>query len=150
MKFFTRFNPPDKVRQNFELPSLTVQSEKDNTDVHNILERFVRTGDLGYFGKGPAQKPFYGDFSKGVDFQTAMDLNARASEYFDGLPSGIRHQFGNDHREFVRFLGNPENVAKATELGFLEKLPETVKQPLEQIQETVNIEQPSHPEGTPA
>lgn len=140
LRFNTRYRPPPQVGVRFEKPSLTVQSERDETDVHNILDRYVRTGDLGYFGHGPASKPFYGDFSEAPDFATAMNMQKDAAEYFATLPSKIRLQFGNDYREMVKFLGDPRNDDQARELGLLEKLPEQLEQGLYQIKDTVQNE----------
>lgn len=137
MKFHTRYSPPPKVTQTFETPSLTVQSEKDRTDVHNILRRFVATGDLGYFGIGAPAKPFFGDFSNTPDFQNSMNLQVRAREYFDGLPSEMRLKFGNDYQQMIRFLGNEANYDKAVELGLLEKLPEVVKETINDVQQAM-------------
>lgn len=140
MKFYTRFNKPPKVVQTFKEPSLTVQGERDNTDVHNILNRFVRTGDLGYFGLGKPAQPFYGDFSETPDFQQSMELNARASEYFDQLPSKIRKQFDNDFRKMINFIGNDANHEVALEMGLLERLPEVVKDTVQNVVNTLPTE----------
>lgn len=154
MKFNTRYNPPPKITQAFTSPSLTVQSEKDRTDVHNILNRYVATGDLGYFGIGAPAKPFYGDFSSAPDFQESMNMQVRAREYFDGLPSHMRLKFGNDYREMIRFLGNDENHEKAVELGLLEKIPEVVKETIQQTQQAMpseangSVPQPQQNDGT--
>lgn len=140
LRFNTRYRPPPQVGVRFEKPSLTVQSERDETDVHNILTRYVQTGDLGYFGHGPASKPFFGDFSETPDFATAMNMQKAAAEYFAELPSKIRLQFGNDYREMVKFLGDPRNADHARELGLLEKLPVQFEQGLDAIQKTVQNE----------
>lgn len=140
MKFNTRYNPPPKVVKTFTTPSLTVQSEKDRTDVHNILNRYVATGDLGYFGIGNPAKPFYGDFSVAPDFQQSMNLQVQAREYFDSLPSQMRLQFRNDYREMIRFLGNDENQEQAIKMGLLEKLPGVVKETLAQTQQALPSE----------
>lgn len=137
MKFNTRYSPPPKITQAFTTPSLTVQSEKDRTDVHNILHRFVSTGDLGYFGIGAPAKPFFGDFSTTPDFQESMNMQVRAREYFDGLPSEMRLKFGNDYRQMIRYLGNDENREEAVKLGLLEKLPEVVKETVQKVEEAM-------------
>lgn len=137
-KFNTRYRRPPKIGLAFREPSLTVQSARDESMVQNILHRFVATGDLGYFGGGAPAKPFFGDFSETPDFQTAMTMQAQASEYFDGLPSNMRLQFGNDFRNFIKFIGDANNNEKAIEMGLLQKLPEPVKDVINNVQQTVN------------
>lgn len=129
MKFHTRFtNLPPKKGVTFTKPSLTVQAEKDNTDIKNILDRFTRTGTFGSVipGRAPA-RPMFGDFSDIPDFQTIQNQYARVSEYFDGLPSDLRYKFGNDPVKFSAWMSKEENYEEAVKLGLVEKRAVPVK-----------------------
>lgn len=129
MKFHTRYTHlPPKKGVTFVKPSLTVQAEKDNTDIKNILDRFTRTGTFGSVvpGHTPA-RPMFGDFSELPDFQTIQNQYVRVSEYFDGLPSDIRYKFGNDPVKFSAWMSQKENYEEAVQLGLVEKRAEPVK-----------------------
>lgn len=140
MKFHTLYtNPPPKPTVKFEQPSLAVQSEKDMTDVHNILSRFIRTGDPGYLPGRTAPKPIFGDFSELPDFQEAKNSHARLQEYFDTLPSHLRLKFGNDALGLVHYLNDASNHEEALKYGLLEKMPDSVKEVVQT--ESVNSQQ---------
>lgn len=150
--FYTKMNVPPKRGIKFKLPSMTQQHEKYETDIHNILLKHSTPEALAMYGNGRAQKAFYGDFSEMPSFDQVMQMQARATEYFEGLPSSIRAQFHNDSSTFIKFLGNPENHEQAVKLGLLEKLPEKVTEVIEQtqkvVEQTTNTEkQPTLEEG---
>lgn len=128
----------------FNEPSRTKQCHKIETDIRNQLLKFATREQLQM--SQMAAKPIYGDFSQLPDFQEAQTMVARTKEYFDGLPSDIRARFHNDSSEFVSFVGNPNNAEEAVKLGILEKMPESVKQPLEQLQEVLPENQAIQPE----
>lgn len=69
----------------------------------------------------------FGDFSDVTDFQTAQNAVARATEYFESLPSRIRASFNNSPSDFLQALNDPEQRSKLEDLGFV--APEEVKSP---------------------
>ena len=75
----------------------------------------------------------FGDFSDVTDFQTAQNSVARATEYFESLPSHIRASFNNSPAEFLQALNDPEQRSKLEDLGFVApeetKAPEPTPQP---------------------
>ena len=116
----------------FTEPSMTQQHFKDETMIDNILQKYAETGFLTdpFSPKRPIQ---FGDFSDVTDFQTAQNSVARATEYFESLPSHIRASFSNSPAEFLRALNDPEQRSKLEELGFVApeetKIPEPSKEP---------------------
>lgn len=116
----------------FTEPSMTQQHFKDETMIDNILQKYAETGFLTdpFSPKRPIQ---FGDFSDVTDFQTAQNAVARATEYFESLPSHIRSSFNNSPSEFLQALNDPEQRSKLEDLGFVApeetKVPESSKEP---------------------
>lgn len=110
----------------FTEPSMTQQHFKDETMIDNILQKYAETGFLTdpFSPKRPIQ---FGDFSNVTDFQTAQNAVARATEYFESLPSNIRSSFNNSPQEFLNALNDPEQRSNLEELGFV--APEPSKEP---------------------
>ena len=110
----------------FTEPSMTQQHFKDETMIDNILQKYAETGFLTdpFSPKRPIQ---FGDFSDVTDFQTAQNAVARATEYFESLPSRVRLSFNNSPSEFLNALNDPEQRSKLEELGFV--APEKTKTP---------------------
>lgn len=110
----------------FTEPSMTQQHFKDETMIDNILQKYAETGFLTdpFSPKRPIQ---FGDFSGVTDFQTAQNAVARATEYFESLPSHIRASFNNSPSEFLQALNDPQQRSKLEELGFI--APAEVKTP---------------------
>nr|DAW93618.1 MAG TPA: Scaffold protein [Microviridae sp.] len=110
----------------FTEPSMTQQHFKDETMIDNILQKYAETGFLTdpFSPKRPIQ---FGDFSGVTDFQTAQNAVARATEYFESLPSYIRSSFNNSPSDFLQALNDPEQRSKLETLGFI--APEETKLP---------------------
>lgn len=110
----------------FTEPSMTQQHFKDETMIDNILQKYAETGFLTdpFSPKRPIQ---FGDFSDVTDFQTAQNSVARATEYFESLPSYVRASFSNSPAEFLQALNDPDQRSKLEELGFV--APEPSKEP---------------------
>lgn len=110
----------------FTEPSMTQQHFKDETMIDNILQKYAETGFLTdpFSPKRPIQ---FGDFSGVTDFQTAQNAVARATEYFESLPSHVRSSFNNSPSEFLQALNDPEQRSKLEEFGFV--APESSKEP---------------------
>lgn len=109
-------------------PSRTKQSFRDECDINNIMAKYQRTGLIEAVNR---IQPQYADVA-GFDFQFAMDQIVQANDMFAQLPSSVRKRFHNDPREFVEFVGNPENYDEAVRLGLMKpevKEPEPVPEP---------------------
>lgn len=94
--------------------SRTKQADKDQTDIHNIIRTYDRTGLVQHVAKGVAQ---YGDFTNVNEFQESLNFVIAAQQSFSELPSTIRAKFNNDPGLFFEFATNPENLDKMVEMG---------------------------------
>lgn len=98
-----------------DLPDLTLQQYKDDTDVNVLMRRFGVTGQLPV----SSVKPFYGDFSEVGSYQDALNRVREAEAAFAALPSKVRNRFRNDPGELIAFVMDASNVDEARELGLL-------------------------------
>lgn len=100
--------PPEDAR--------TKQSQAAEADINNILARYSRTKMIEHVARGIPQ---FIDVSETGDYKTAIDRVRAADAWFNGLPATVRAFFKNDVAGFMDFMGNPENEAKARELGLV-------------------------------
>lgn len=105
--------------------SRTKQDQKDAADIHKILERYTRTGQIPQ----NTLDPMYGDFSQITDFREARNSLIEAENTFFGLPSEIRSKFQNDPAKMIDFLSDEKNRDEAIKLGLVSK-PEEIIKPL--------------------
>lgn len=93
--------------------SLTQQSDRDETDINIIMERYSKTGMLPQLN----MEAMTGDFSEAVDFRTAQEQILAAREAFLEVPAKLRARFHNDPQEFIDFATDPENLPELRKLG---------------------------------
>jgi len=79
--------------------SRTRQSDKEDADINVIVGRFLRTGVV----PTGVRTPQSGDFTNVMDFKSAMNGIAVATEAFEALPSSVREKFRNDPSLFFDF-----------------------------------------------
>lgn len=117
MKFRTAYDPVeehDHCGIEFTMPSLTVQDEKDETDINYIVNKYadgqkgIATLDLG----DSSQYAFlqFGDATLPGDYSTALELVSGVREEFYSLPAYVRAKFGHDPMNFINQLSNPETL----------------------------------------
>ena len=70
------------------------QSFARETNINNIMSKYHKTGQLPVV----AASSFYGDFSSGADFQSAMNRVASVRSAFARLDPKIRDRFDNSLR----------------------------------------------------
>lgn len=102
-----------------EDPSLASQEAYIDTDINRIVETWVKTGIAPM---NPIQA-LQGDFTDAVDFRTSLDRIRAAQAEFNALDANVRSYFANDPANMIDFLQNPDNRAKAEELGLVIKAP---------------------------
>nr|UXQ87923.1 MAG: internal scaffolding protein [Microvirus sp.] len=95
-------------------PSRTKQSFKNECDIQNILQQFVKTGLVTHIS---SRAPHYADYIGVPEFQEAQNSIAAAQTAFDSLPSHIRRRFGNDPSQFLEFVHNPDNSQEIIKMG---------------------------------
>ena len=104
------------VRKTFTKPSLTKQAFRDESNVNNIMAKYLQTGLLDHVNQHQGS---YADFINAPDYHTAMNRITAADQAFQSMPSDIRKKFSNSPSEFLEFAQNPDNVEEMRELGLL-------------------------------
>lgn len=129
-------------RQRFDTgsDSRAKQSFKDESDINNIMAKYLKTGVLDYVKENAGQ---YLDLPEGMDYQSAMNITIAAGEAFDNLPGSIRKRFDNNAVEFLDFMNDEDTLEEQVELGLREKMPEEVEPPLDPM------DQPAEPAAPP-
>lgn len=117
-KIYSRYNPPLRPGLICSQPTRAQQHFKYETDINRIVQRAIATRDDSIFT--PTQRAQFYDCSIYSDYQSALETLADVEDDFSTLPSAVRKQFGNDPDKYVQFMSNPNNLAKAIELGLLE------------------------------
>lgn len=102
---------------------MTQQHFAEEVDINTIVRRFGLTGKM----PETLEMPVSGDFTKVVDFQTAMQMITNAQQGFMTLPADIRKRFGHDPQNLMDFLEEPNNREEALKLGLLQKPPEVTR-----------------------
>lgn len=108
MKTLIRSAYSPRIRQqtiNTE-PSMTIQDQKDDTDINNILAKYVKTGLIEHVNKHEGQ---YGLVSS-LDYHTSMTMCKNAESQFEELPSQIRAKFNGNVGDWLEFISDPDNV----------------------------------------
>lgn len=114
MKFKTAYDPVeehDHCGIEFTMPSLTVQDEKDETDINCIVNKYadgqkgIMTLDLGDSSQYAYLQ--FGDATLPGDYSTALELVSGVREEFYSLPAYVRAKFGHDPMNFINHLNDP-------------------------------------------
>lgn len=119
MQIRSRYNLGDPVKGlEFHEPSLTQQQFKDECEIESLLKAHNLSQVMGILNNHN-QQPLYGDVSEIPDFHASQNHVARATEYFEGLPSDVRSRFNNSLSEFLTTLNDPDSREALTEMGVL-------------------------------
>lgn len=94
--------------------SMTVQSEKDSTDINVIMSKYGATGQLP---RVKTAEPQEGDFSAITDYRDALDTVRLAQDHFSAMPAHLRKRFGNNPALFLDFINDEKNHEEARKLG---------------------------------
>jgi len=135
LKVALKFNPDD---------DLTQQEFKDESDINNIMARYMKTGQVDYVNK---HQPQYADVDA-IDFQEAMETVAQGKSLFAALPSAVRERFHNSPAEFLEFVNDEKNAIEAAKMGLLS--PEATARVLSPTPEPKTAPKPSKPVEAPA
>lgn len=101
----------------FTEPTLTKQSFRDECDINNIIDRFMKTGVLTHEN---SSKPQFGDYLGFSDYQDSLNQVIAADEAFDSLPAKVRARFDNDPAKLLAFVGDSENRDEMISLGLID------------------------------
>ena len=149
MKFRTAYDPVeehDHCGIEFTMPSLTVQDEKDETDINYIVNKYadgqkgIATLDLGDSSQYAYLQ--FGDATLPGDYSTALELVSGVREEFYTLPAYVRAKFGHDPMNFIQQLNDPSTLEYLQQQGLYgnnhtsDKLQQSVSN--KQTQEKIN------------
>jgi len=105
--------------------SMTKQADLKRACIHNILNKYEKTGLL------PQRKaqPIEGPVPDVNSYHQAMTILVEAQTAFNELPSDIREKFNNNPAEFLEFVNDEENQEEMKEMGLTnpEEVAETMK-----------------------
>jgi phage internal scaffolding protein len=109
-----RANKKLRVRTFSKMRSMTEQSYKRETDMHNIMRQFEETGILRHKKQ---TEGLYINLTEVGDYQTNLNKIRFADEMFQTLPSKLRDRFANNPAEFVEYATNVKNREEMEKLG---------------------------------
>lgn len=124
MKFKTAYDPVeehDHCGIEFTMPSLTVQDEKDETDINYIVNKYadgqkgIMTLDLGDSSQYAYLQ--FGDATLPGDYSTALELVSGVREEFYSLPAYVRAKFDHDPMNFIDHLNDPATLEYLQQQG---------------------------------
>lgn len=124
MKFKTAYDPVeehDHCGIEFTMPSLTVQDEKEETDINYIVNKYadgqkgIMTLDLGDSSQYAYLQ--FGDATLPGDYSTALELVSGVREEFYSLPAYVRAKFGHDPMNFINQLNDPSTLEYLQQQG---------------------------------
>lgn len=108
-------NLSPRVQLEFNDESRTQQSEAEESNINNIMAKYESTGLITHVKEGGN----YENLPEPMEYQEALNRIIEAQTSFEALPAAARKEFGNDPRQFLEFVGNPDNVRRMGELGLL-------------------------------
>ena len=124
MKFKTAYDPVeehDHFGIEFTMPSLTIQDEKEETDINYIVNKYadghkgIMTLDLGDSSQYAYLQ--FGDATLPGDYSTALELVSGVREEFYSLPAYVRAKFGHDPMNFINHLNDPATLEYLQQQG---------------------------------
>lgn len=150
MKFKTAYDPVeehDHCGIEFTMPSLTVQDEKDETDINCIVNKYadgqkgIMTLDLGDSSQYAYLQ--FGDATLPGDYSTALELVSGVREEFYTLPAYVRAEFGHDPMNFINRLNDPATLEYLQQQGLYGS-----KHTFDEPQQSVSSEQTQEKSNT--
>lgn len=93
----------------------TRQEFTEDADIHRIMERFTRTGQLPVV----TGNPIFADVSQVPSLQEAHALMGLANQLFFDQPAQVRVLWDNDPVKMFDWLRNPDNREQAVKLGLM-------------------------------
>lgn len=150
MKFKTAYDPAeehDHCEIEFTMPSLTIQDEKEETDINYIVNKYadgqkgIMTLDLGDSSQYAYLQ--FGDATLPGDYSTALELVSGVREEFYSLPAHVRAKFGHDPMNFIEHLNDPVTLEYLQQQGLFGN-----KHTFYEPQQSVDIEQTQEKSNT--
>lgn len=123
-RFAPSYDNPRRPIPPSNLPSLTKQEFGDESNINNIVNRSIKTGQppmtsfTSPLSRMGGRKPIYGDISS-VDYHQMMNKVADMQTKFNMLPARTRSKFRNSPEAMMRWLEDEKNYDEAVKLGLL-------------------------------
>ena len=117
-------------------PEITVQAEKEKTDINVIFKKYTQTG----LAPINLRTGHFADVSNVQDFHSALTLVENVMDRFEALPAEVREYAMNDPAELLDIVQNPDRSEEFAELKQLDKDPANYYKGLEE--ESVSNETP--------
>lgn len=140
MKFKAAYDPVeehDHCGIEFTMPSLTVQDEKDETDINYIVNKYadgqkgIMTLDLGDSSQYAYLQ--FGDATLPGDYSTALELVSGVREEFYTLPAYVRAKFDHDPMNFIDHLNDPATLEYLQQQGLYGSIKYTSNEPQQSV-----------------
>lgn len=122
MKIIKTVRPDGSIRLQtvYERPSRCNPDYKDEVDVNNIMNRFLKTGQLTHINQIPMIATEDQVISS-LDLQESIHQVREAEAMYNSLNKKLKKQFKNP-QELLQFLDDPKNWDEAREIGLLPKI----------------------------
>lgn len=99
----------------FSKPSLTRQAFKDECDVNNVVQRWLKTGVVDHVRSSSNQQ--FLDCTQVNDYHNALNVVINAENAFNELSAHVRERFDNDPAKYLAFMSDAANTEEAIKLG---------------------------------
>ena len=104
--------------------SLTVQSDRDKSEIKSILSRYEQIGIIDHLAQVDAK---FMDVSEFTDFRDLMQQQKEAEHVFNSLPSKVREAFDHDVSAWLDAAHDPRSLEarrpQLEKLGLLDPRP---------------------------
>lgn len=123
LKIYSRYNPAPQVGLFCPEETMTQQQFLHDTDINNILAKFLRTGLMDNIGQGT-----YEDVSESADYRQSIHIIQEADAQFLTLPAKTRKEFDNDPAKFMDFIHTTQDQNRLVDLDLIPK-PNPIQNP---------------------
>lgn len=127
-----------RVQKHFPNPTMTKQAFKDETNINNIMARYIKDGVMDHVNTHQGN---YGNFIGYENYHTSLNQILQAEAMFLTIPAKIRALFNNDPATFLAFADNPENQKTMVEIGLALPSPEDAPRKAEPAEGTPTLKE---------
>ena len=87
-----------------------IQSQRESTDIHRMIDLYMRTGDISALTK--QQASFYSDVTNmPTTLLEAQQHMLRTRSLFDSLPANVKKEFDNSYGQFLNSINTKAGQA---------------------------------------
>lgn len=122
--FWSKYDQPPSPGYESDLPSLTIQSAREEADINAIMLRYAKTGVISD-DVISRRAGVFADVGKFGDYGTLLEAVCSVQEEFEALKPEIREKFNNSPEELINWLQDSANYEEAVRYGLAVKDPST-------------------------